>query len=292
MRHDGLFHWKVPDVIAWLPIILQNSVLLFFVGILDLLWSVHEVVAAVITVVVGLVALGIFFTTIAPVIQTIRYFHHFNKQPDPNTYVAPCPYRSPVSWVLLSLLMYIDPVFVWQRHKRTSWAEFDIFFHERSKQDIQGTTTYNAKGIARALAWVMNRLSPELNEDIPRDVYHSLSSGIDKSTSGTVLLDWAEITGETKKVAASLEEARRSGMYQAQYDLLLERLLRKCSPVQANRELLLELQVRCLNTFGDKEEMVEMYAEAASNCHYYCKEAQGNHPSVLLFLFAHRICFA
>ena len=283
MRYDGLWRWKVPTVIAWLPIILQTSVLLFFAGILDLLWSLHEVVAAVITAAVGLVALGIFFTTVAPVIQTIRFFHHFDKQPDPSTYVAPCAYRSPVSWVLLRILMYIDPVLFWQRHKRMSWGEFDIFFHEKSKQNIHGQRTYNPKGLARAIRWLMNKLSPELNQDIPRDVYHSLHSSIDRSVAGSVLSEWVTLTEEAKNTKATSDDAFRLGMHQARYDLLLERLLRRCSPIKDNRGVLLELQVRCLNTFEDKEAMVEVYAEAASNCHFHCKENQGNHYLVLLF---------
>ncbi|KAM6495101.1 hypothetical protein JOM56_009724, partial [Amanita muscaria] len=100
MRYDGLFRWKVPTIIDWLPAILQISVLLFFVGVLDLLWSIHRTVAAVITIFVGLVTVGIIFTTAAPVIQTIIDFRHFiSVGNDTNAYVIPCPYRSPLSWI-------------------------------------------------------------------------------------------------------------------------------------------------------------------------------------------------
>ncbi|KAM6490086.1 hypothetical protein JOM56_014405, partial [Amanita muscaria] len=74
MRYDGLLNWKVPAIVNWLPIILQTSVLLFFAGVLDLLWSVHDTVAAVITAIVKLVTVAIIFTTVAPVVQTIIHF--------------------------------------------------------------------------------------------------------------------------------------------------------------------------------------------------------------------------
>ena len=275
MRYDGLWHWRVPDVIAWLPIILQMSVLLFFIGILDLLWPLQHVLASIVTAAVGLVVFGALFMAIAPVIQTVRAFHHFNKGADPDIYVALCPYRSPFSWVILRLVMFIDPVLSWQQRIWTSWGDFDIFFHEKSKREIRGAPTHNAKGLARAVTWAMNNLSPELNQDILQDIYHSFSF-VDSRTSCAVLSDWAEMTGEIKNVAATFEDARRSGMRQAQYDLLLERLLRKCSPVLDNRRLPLELQVRCLNTFGEHEEMAEIYTEAANTCNYLCREAQGN----------------
>ncbi|KAM6495123.1 hypothetical protein JOM56_009746 [Amanita muscaria] len=137
MRYDGLLNW--PAIAHWLPIILQTSVLLFFAGVLDLLWSVHDTVAAVITAIVGLVTVAIFFTTAAPVVQTIIHFHHFRKAGhDPQAYVAPCPYRSPLSWIVLRGVMMLYPVLYKQWFLRSSWAEFDIFSYEKSMRPSRG----------------------------------------------------------------------------------------------------------------------------------------------------------
>ncbi|PFH47002.1 hypothetical protein AMATHDRAFT_7186 [Amanita thiersii Skay4041] len=72
MRYEGLLAWKVPEVISTLPVVLQLSVFLFFAGILDLLWSLHHIVAAFITT-----GMGITMSVIA---------------------VTTCPYKSPLSW--------------------------------------------------------------------------------------------------------------------------------------------------------------------------------------------------
>ncbi|OBZ73635.1 hypothetical protein A0H81_06409 [Grifola frondosa] len=46
-RHEGFVSWRIPETIALLPILLQIALVLFFVGLLDLLWSLHPVVAGV-----------------------------------------------------------------------------------------------------------------------------------------------------------------------------------------------------------------------------------------------------
>ncbi|KAM6490085.1 hypothetical protein JOM56_014404 [Amanita muscaria] len=125
----------------------------------------------------------------------------------------------------------------------------------------------------------MAKFSPELNQDIPRDVYYLLHDVIDRSTTGAILLEWAELTGEARNLITTLEDLRGSGMYQALYDLLMERFLRKASPVQENRKLLLELQVRCLNTLGERKmadgAVGETLSEAARHCYYYLIENKG-----------------
>ncbi|KAM6490089.1 hypothetical protein JOM56_014408 [Amanita muscaria] len=278
MRYEGLLRWKVPAIVHSLPIILQTSVLLFFAGVLDFLWSVNETVAATIMAIICLVTVGIVFTTAAPVVQTIIHFRHLmDVGNDPQAYVAPCPYRSPLSWFFLRIIvMILDPVPFKQRFPRSSWAEFDIFSYKKSMRPSRGKKAYNAKGLARTLKWIMAKLLPELNQDITRDVFHLLHDVIDRSTTGAVLLNWAELTGEARELEFTLKDLRGSGMYQALYDLLMERLLRKASPVQENRKVLLELQVRCLNTLGDRKmadvAVGETFSEAARNCYYYLIE--------------------
>ncbi|KAM6495089.1 hypothetical protein JOM56_009712 [Amanita muscaria] len=278
MRYDGLLGWKVPTIMDWLPAILQTSVILFFAGVLDLLWSVHNTVAAIVTAFVGLVTVATIFTTLAPVVQTITDFHHFTRVGhDPQAYVAPCPYRSPLSWLVLRLIIMLDPVLSKQRFLFSSWTAIDIFSHERSMRPEHGSKAYNVRAFARALKCIMVKLSPELNQDITRDVYHTLYDAVDRVTSAAILLDWAELTGEERNLKTTLKDLRSSGMYQAQYDLLMERFLRKASPVQENRKLLLELQVRCLNTLGDRKitDMGEVFSDAANNCYYYLLEKKG-----------------
>ncbi|KAI8986683.1 hypothetical protein BD414DRAFT_40168 [Trametes punicea] len=84
-RYEGLKRWRVPDLILFLPILLQLALVLFFIGLLDLLWSLHPVVASVITVIVSLGALFALMTSVLPPLY------------------ADCPYKSPQSWLLCIL---------------------------------------------------------------------------------------------------------------------------------------------------------------------------------------------
>ncbi|KAI0371284.1 hypothetical protein BV20DRAFT_1051695 [Pilatotrama ljubarskyi] len=85
-RYDGLRKWRVPEIILCLPILLQVALVLFFAGLLDLLWSLHPAVAGVVTAIVSVAMLFAALTTLAPPLY------------------ADCPYKSPQSWVLCILL--------------------------------------------------------------------------------------------------------------------------------------------------------------------------------------------
>ncbi|CDO70183.1 hypothetical protein BN946_scf184774.g11 [Trametes cinnabarina] len=85
-RYDGLRKWRVPQIILFLPMLLQLSLVLFFVGLVDLLWSLHPVVASVVSVVVATGGLLGLMTSLLPPLY-----------PD-------CPYKSPQSWLLCILM--------------------------------------------------------------------------------------------------------------------------------------------------------------------------------------------
>ncbi|KAH9944511.1 uncharacterized protein BXZ73DRAFT_87395 [Epithele typhae] len=93
-RHDGLRRWHVSAIILFLPILLQVALLLFLAGLLDLLWTLHPVVASVVT---ALVAVAVLFHT-ATIILPI---------PSKN---ADCPYRSPQSWALCATVQAVKRV--------------------------------------------------------------------------------------------------------------------------------------------------------------------------------------
>ncbi|KAI0659375.1 hypothetical protein C8Q70DRAFT_1045226 [Cubamyces menziesii] len=88
-RYQGLRSWHVPEIILFLPMLLQLALVLFFIGLLDLLWSLHPVVAAIVTVIVALTGL---FALVACVFPPLF--------PD-------CPYKSPQSWLLCILVQSV-----------------------------------------------------------------------------------------------------------------------------------------------------------------------------------------
>ncbi|KAF8971552.1 hypothetical protein BDZ97DRAFT_1901696 [Flammula alnicola] len=69
-----------------------TSLVLFFFGLLELLWTRNIAVAACITAAVGMLMLSLVATTALPAIQ-----HAFAK--DPHLRVHQCPYKSPQSWL-------------------------------------------------------------------------------------------------------------------------------------------------------------------------------------------------
>ncbi|KAI0633826.1 hypothetical protein C8Q77DRAFT_816347 [Trametes polyzona] len=66
-RYDSLLKWRVPGILAALPLLLQVALALFFAGLLILLYSLHTSVAVVVSVLVGGVLLFTAATTLLPV---------------------------------------------------------------------------------------------------------------------------------------------------------------------------------------------------------------------------------
>ncbi|KAF5358006.1 hypothetical protein D9756_001282 [Leucocoprinus leucothites] len=96
MRHEGLVRWRVPDILSALPLVLQAAFVLFFIGILDLLWSLDHRVAIPVTVAVGLLFIFVLFTTVLPTLQTLFTWSC-------GLATAQCAYKSPQSWIFFRL---------------------------------------------------------------------------------------------------------------------------------------------------------------------------------------------
>ncbi|KAI0749745.1 hypothetical protein C8Q80DRAFT_644634 [Daedaleopsis nitida] len=82
-RHDGLRTWHVPEIMAFLPILLEISLVLFLAGLVDFLLLLNSTVAATTTALVTAALLFYVGTTIAPLLST------------------QCPFKSPQAWVLV-----------------------------------------------------------------------------------------------------------------------------------------------------------------------------------------------
>ncbi|KAI0707193.1 hypothetical protein C8Q76DRAFT_628841, partial [Earliella scabrosa] len=84
-RYDGLIAWHVPEIMALLPILLEISLILFLVGLIDFLLLLQSTVAAIVTSLITVALLCYVAATVAPAIS-----RH-------------CPFRSPKSWLLVRL---------------------------------------------------------------------------------------------------------------------------------------------------------------------------------------------
>lgn len=94
LRYQGLLGWRVPTIISFLPLLLQAALVLFFAGLIVLLWSLQDLVASIVTI---LVAGTLTFLTATSVLPGIQYiFPIFHTQ---------CPYKSSQS-LFLSLIPF------------------------------------------------------------------------------------------------------------------------------------------------------------------------------------------
>ena len=139
-RFDAFQSWKVPQILATLPVILQAALLLFFAGLLDQLWHSDDYTTAVaVSAIVTLTVFVVIATTVLPAYGCGLYLREKFT-----------PFRSPQAWVIFIAYQRILQVFATFRVAR-SWAEYDTFFlaTENEHSDVAPVTS-----VHRALRWV------------------------------------------------------------------------------------------------------------------------------------------
>ncbi|PFH52675.1 hypothetical protein AMATHDRAFT_56728 [Amanita thiersii Skay4041] len=209
MRYDGLLWWKVPEVLATLQFMLQTALILFCVGILELLWMLDKRAAIPITIVVGLTLAAIGLTSAIPVAQFLFYTGH--------RAVPQCPYKSPLSWLysrgfvrfLHWLMIVIEGIFLSSKSllphtnrsvaKRTnskasshnkyrfrsklgmvsrhqSWAEQDVSWYHltdsKSKSSPIRDKADVPDALVNALTWINKTFSQSV--DVVHTLYHCI----------------------------------------------------------------------------------------------------------------------
>ncbi|ESK88822.1 hypothetical protein Moror_17100 [Moniliophthora roreri MCA 2997] len=105
LRRDSFEKWGVSSFLSALPILLEVALLLFFVGVLDLLWNRHRIPFALCFVAVTFSAGLYFVTTFLPTLTvprdqtpTIR-----DARFEQLKYQFICPYKSPQAWAVYHL---------------------------------------------------------------------------------------------------------------------------------------------------------------------------------------------
>jgi len=154
MRYDSLEAWKVPQIIAALPVVLIVALLLFFSGLLVQLWHVGDHTPAIAaSAVITFTALLIIITTSAP-----AYCGNWL------TRAAFVPFRSPQAWLCFvayrqaqywfdyafEVLLGPYPPILY------SWNAFDLHFLEIEKEEW---FEHDISSVHRALRWVYHTLS-------------------------------------------------------------------------------------------------------------------------------------
>ncbi|ESK86452.1 hypothetical protein Moror_4925 [Moniliophthora roreri MCA 2997] len=99
LRRDSLEKWRVPQLVATTPILLEIALLLFFAGLLDLAWTRNLAVFVACMVAVGLGAGFYIITALLPLITNI-YADICQKSDEILPFRFICPYKSPQAWAV------------------------------------------------------------------------------------------------------------------------------------------------------------------------------------------------
>ncbi|KAF9047885.1 hypothetical protein BJ165DRAFT_1126051 [Panaeolus papilionaceus] len=120
-RYVGLVGWKVPEIITSLSLIIQVSLVIFFVGIIDFLHSLNATLAIIAAAIVSVILAFVLFTTMAPGLHTL----FITKLPtDEDRKFKPLvPFQSPQAWIFFRTMLYIHQAYEWLRHRKPwSWS--------------------------------------------------------------------------------------------------------------------------------------------------------------------------
>ncbi|KAF9264412.1 hypothetical protein L218DRAFT_900680 [Marasmius fiardii PR-910] len=166
MRHQSYQRWGVSGMTHSLPLLLEVALVLFFLGVLDLLWSLNIVVASIITVQVGLAILVITATTVLPTLSLIW------------TPKVPCAYKSPQAWLFYRFWDSILPrasLFIpfWNTDFNIFFRGLADWFHSDTSHPSFLTRDINYRLVESAMDWTNETFgaSPEMSLHI----YHCLA---------------------------------------------------------------------------------------------------------------------
>ncbi|OCH92447.1 hypothetical protein OBBRIDRAFT_452542 [Obba rivulosa] len=134
-RHAGLVTWKVVDIMAMLPLLLQIALGLFLAGLVVLLWTLDSTVASLTTTYVALVFFVTLWTTFVPIIA------------------GNCPYKSPQAWYIFVIAQWIRPL---------SLSVGRVFSSAFQQNSLLRAIKRSAKGFK----WDMKNLSRALSRRI------------------------------------------------------------------------------------------------------------------------------
>jgi len=174
MRFDSLQRWKVPQIMAALPVFLLAALMLFFAGLLVQLWNISDrTTAAAVLVIVALTVLLVVVTTIVPAWVSLRHDHS-----------SFAPFRSPQAWIMLYIVRrlqhwyhpnddpdWTDENIEWRGNWKAihpilnSWAEFDLQF---LKIEPQYWFEHDVSSVHCVLQWVADvlRNSSEMEKSL------------------------------------------------------------------------------------------------------------------------------
>ncbi|EJD54763.1 hypothetical protein AURDEDRAFT_39213, partial [Auricularia subglabra TFB-10046 SS5] len=108
VKHQGFEAWGVGSIVSSIPLVLQLALALFMIGILELLWRLHVIVAVLVTILAGITASVYIVTALLPLFQCLNISRRWYSESQNRSYADPwppalttpqCPYKSPQAWL-------------------------------------------------------------------------------------------------------------------------------------------------------------------------------------------------
>lgn len=207
LRYEGLIAWKVPKILSILPVLLHSSLVLFFAGLIDLLWSLNLTVAIFVTIISGVLLVFIVSTTVLPTIQMLLV-------KDVRLRIPQCPYKSAQSWTVHRIVTFLVQLFpmksglgkvpfsFFTRYKPffddKDWVDFDIHWRDaRAKPLYPKAGQTGAKkvqidhaksDVVQGLVWIDKNLGQ--NVEMIHTIHHCLRDlPLDQAIPTLVQLD-------------------------------------------------------------------------------------------------------
>ncbi|KAK7024457.1 hypothetical protein VNI00_016308 [Paramarasmius palmivorus] len=167
LRRDSFEKWGVASFLSALPILLELALVFFFVGVLDLLWTLQHILFGICFTAISL-SVGLYFlTTILPTITISRDQAQFIDTEDENynhhhdfgqlAYQFICPYKSPQAWAVYKLFTtlpkpllhfpainnftktHLRPLWDHVHAQTSTWSTFDLRVVRQFDQKVFAT---------------------------------------------------------------------------------------------------------------------------------------------------------
>jgi len=152
VRFDSLEAWKVPQIMASLPVVLLAALLLFLTGLLIQLWNVmNHTTAIAVSVVVALITILVIVTTVVPALCSM--------QPRRTAFT---PFRSPQAWIFFvfyrRLQQWYHIIFHAYSEAPSTLASWSAFDHHFLTIEAQEWYEHGTSSVHRALRWAHEAL--------------------------------------------------------------------------------------------------------------------------------------
>ncbi|KAJ7598435.1 hypothetical protein C8J56DRAFT_167100 [Mycena floridula] len=174
LRYQSWNKWKVPGIIATLPLLLEFALVLFFAGVLDLLFPLNPILFALASGAIGLTIFFLVITTCAPTLYVCWKFFRWDVRDIPVHNLNPCAFKSPQSLIVFRILYPLAYVIFQLPFSltRSSWVVFEGWFLELPSrfEDPAGTPGY----IKRGLRWMVTNFSD--NVGLVKNILHCIDS--------------------------------------------------------------------------------------------------------------------